>query len=153
MPTVQYTYFTVCIYFNNRTHVLAIQLFLNSASACQTAQRRSHYFTRHLMPKCVNLKYAYATILQKEILRLSRNYSDSITYKNEIFKSKQIDERGNRRNINHDSNLQRHTKVLPSQSQIIIAGAGTVANSVAYHLVVNGWNDVLVLEQNTYAFV
>lgn len=38
---------------------------------------------------------------------------------------------------------------LPSQSQIIIAGAGTVANSVAYHLVLNGWNDVLVLEQNT----
>ncbi|CAL1687136.1 unnamed protein product [Lasius platythorax] len=38
---------------------------------------------------------------------------------------------------------------LPSQSQIVIAGAGTVANSVAYHLVLNGWNDVLVLEQNT----
>ncbi|XP_029676057.1 pyruvate dehydrogenase phosphatase regulatory subunit, mitochondrial-like [Formica exsecta] len=38
---------------------------------------------------------------------------------------------------------------LPSQSQIVIAGAGTVANSVAYHLILNGWNDVLVLEQNT----
>ncbi|EZA58771.1 hypothetical protein DMN91_009213 [Ooceraea biroi] len=38
---------------------------------------------------------------------------------------------------------------LPSQSQIVIAGAGTVANSVAYHLVLNGWNDVLVLEQDT----
>ncbi|KOC68604.1 Pyruvate dehydrogenase phosphatase regulatory subunit, mitochondrial [Habropoda laboriosa] len=38
--------------------------------------------------------------------------------------------------------------MLPSQSQIVIAGAGTVANSVAYHLIVKGWNDVLVLEQN-----
>lgn len=39
---------------------------------------------------------------------------------------------------------------LPFHAQIVIAGAGTVANSVAYHLVLNGWNDVLVLEQNTY---
>ncbi|KAJ8686178.1 hypothetical protein QAD02_021972 [Eretmocerus hayati] len=45
-------------------------------------------------------------------------------------------------------NVDTSTSVLPSQSQIIIAGAGTVANSVAYHLTLNGWNDVLVLEQN-----
>ncbi|XP_015598791.1 pyruvate dehydrogenase phosphatase regulatory subunit, mitochondrial [Cephus cinctus] len=37
--------------------------------------------------------------------------------------------------------------ILPSQSQVVIAGAGTVANSVAYHLTINGCNDVLVLEQ------
>lgn len=37
---------------------------------------------------------------------------------------------------------------LPTQARVVIAGSGTVANSVAYHLVINGWNDVLVLEQN-----
>jgi len=47
------------------------------------------------------------------------------------------------------SRLFKEPPHLPSQSQIVIAGAGTVANSVAYHLVLNGWNDVLVLEQNT----
>lgn len=34
-----------------------------------------------------------------------------------------------------------------TQAQVVIAGAGVVANSVAYHLVLNGWNDILVLEQ------
>lgn len=43
---------------------------------------------------------------------------------------------------------QDPTETLPSQSQIVIAGAGTVANSVAYHLALKGLNDVLVLEQN-----
>lgn len=38
-------------------------------------------------------------------------------------------------------------QVLPTQTQVVICGAGTVGNSVAYHLVQNGWNDVLVLEQ------
>lgn len=37
--------------------------------------------------------------------------------------------------------------VLPKQTQVVVCGAGTVANSVAYHLVQNGWNDILVLEQ------
>ncbi|KAJ8968469.1 hypothetical protein NQ314_002287 [Rhamnusium bicolor] len=36
---------------------------------------------------------------------------------------------------------------LPTQAQIVIAGAGIVANSVAYHLVQNGWNDIVVVEQ------
>lgn len=36
---------------------------------------------------------------------------------------------------------------LPNQAQIVIAGAGIVANSVAYHLVQNGWNDIVVVEQ------
>lgn len=49
--------------------------------------------------------------------------------------------------FNYDSH-EDSTIVLPSQSQIVIAGAGTVANSVAYHLVINGYRDVLVLEQN-----
>ncbi|XP_020283596.1 pyruvate dehydrogenase phosphatase regulatory subunit, mitochondrial-like [Pseudomyrmex gracilis] len=48
-----------------------------------------------------------------------------------------------------EKDLSKSPPDLPSQSQIIIAGAGTVANSVAYHLILNGWNDVLVLEQNT----
>jgi hypothetical protein len=41
----------------------------------------------------------------------------------------------------------RSEAVLPKQAQVVICGAGTVANSVAYHLVQNGWNDILVLEQ------
>lgn len=45
--------------------------------------------------------------------------------------------------INYDEE-----STLPSQSRIVIAGAGTVANSVAYHLVFNGWTDVLILEQS-----
>ena len=36
-----------------------------------------------------------------------------------------------------------------TQAQVIIAGAGVVGNSIAYHLVQNGWRDVMVLEQNT----
>ncbi|KAF4527520.1 hypothetical protein B566_EDAN015620 [Ephemera danica] len=37
---------------------------------------------------------------------------------------------------------------FPEQSQVVICGAGTVANSVAYHLVQSGWKDVLVLEKD-----
>lgn len=40
------------------------------------------------------------------------------------------------------------SSTIPTQSQIVIAGAGSVANSVAYHLVLHGWKDVLILEQN-----
>ncbi|CAG9855350.1 unnamed protein product [Phyllotreta striolata] len=36
---------------------------------------------------------------------------------------------------------------LPTQAQVVIAGAGVVANSVAYHLIENGWNDVVLVEQ------
>lgn len=48
------------------------------------------------------------------------------------------------------SNPQSSESVLPTQAQVVIAGAGTVANSVAYHLIQNGWKDVLVLEQGRY---
>lgn len=44
----------------------------------------------------------------------------------------------------------RHTG-FPSQSQVVIAGAGIVANSVAYHLSQHGWRDVIVLEQKEIA--
>lgn len=37
---------------------------------------------------------------------------------------------------------------LPPQTRVVIVGAGVVANSVAYHLSLNGWKDVVVLEQN-----
>ncbi|XP_044741154.1 pyruvate dehydrogenase phosphatase regulatory subunit, mitochondrial-like [Chrysoperla carnea] len=37
--------------------------------------------------------------------------------------------------------------ILPTQARIVIAGGGVVANSVAYHLVKNGWSDVLILDQ------
>lgn len=45
--------------------------------------------------------------------------------------------------------LSSTTNSLPSQARVVIAGAGVVANSVAYHFTTNGWNDVVVLEQNT----
>ncbi|KAL3289639.1 hypothetical protein HHI36_023048 [Cryptolaemus montrouzieri] len=37
---------------------------------------------------------------------------------------------------------------FPTQARVVIAGAGTVANSVAYHLAQSGWTDVVMLEQN-----
>lgn len=40
------------------------------------------------------------------------------------------------------------TSVLPTQARVVIAGAGVVGNSIAYHLSKNGWKDVLVCEQN-----
>lgn len=49
----------------------------------------------------------------------------------------------------YKQNLQNKSGAkLPSQAQVVIAGAGIVANSVAYHLTLQGCNDVLVLEQN-----
>ncbi|ENN74248.1 hypothetical protein YQE_09220, partial [Dendroctonus ponderosae] len=41
----------------------------------------------------------------------------------------------------------RAMSTIPTQSRVVIAGAGVVANSVAYHLVQSGWNDVTVVEQ------
>ncbi|XP_054278632.1 pyruvate dehydrogenase phosphatase regulatory subunit, mitochondrial-like [Macrosteles quadrilineatus] len=38
---------------------------------------------------------------------------------------------------------------LPFQARVVICGAGVVANSVAYHLVQNGWNDIVVVEQGS----
>lgn len=40
-----------------------------------------------------------------------------------------------------------YTNLPPTQARVVIAGAGVVANSVAYHLIQNGWTDVIVLEQ------
>lgn len=37
---------------------------------------------------------------------------------------------------------------FPTQARVVIAGAGVVANSVAYHLTRNGWTDVIVVDQN-----
>jgi len=39
------------------------------------------------------------------------------------------------------------TDVLPTQAQVVICGAGIVGNSVAYHLVQNGWKDIVVIDQ------
>lgn len=36
---------------------------------------------------------------------------------------------------------------FPSQVQVVICGAGVVANSVAYHLIKYGWNDIVVVDQ------
>ncbi|XP_058058106.1 pyruvate dehydrogenase phosphatase regulatory subunit, mitochondrial-like isoform X2 [Anopheles bellator] len=36
----------------------------------------------------------------------------------------------------------------PGQARVVVAGAGLLGNSVAYHLADNGWNNVLVLDQS-----
>lgn len=43
-----------------------------------------------------------------------------------------------------------HVSVLPTQAQVVICGTGLVANSVAYHLVENGWSDIVLIDQGTY---
>lgn len=45
-----------------------------------------------------------------------------------------------RRGLSSDASLPAHT-------QVVICGGGVVANSVAYHLIQNGWKDIVVLEQ------
>lgn len=104
---------------------------------------------QHASSKCFHI-----TTFQKIVLKTYRNYLNNITYKNETFKTNEIDKNKNHRKFNHDSHTTQqfpfHT-TIPSQSQIVIAGAGIVANSVAYHLVINGWNDILILEQNRYS--
>lgn len=104
------------------------------------------------MLKNVSSKCVCITFLRKEIFEVNRCYSNYITYNNGLFKSKRTDDEIHKK-FNTKSNVSFQTTILPSQSQIVIAGAGTVANSVAYHLVINGWNDVLVLEQNRYTFI
>ncbi|XP_011865409.1 PREDICTED: pyruvate dehydrogenase phosphatase regulatory subunit, mitochondrial-like [Vollenhovia emeryi] len=72
-----------------------------------------------------------------------------ITYDDEAHLRRQSTGTGRKSLSSEQCRSSEDSPHLPSQSQIVIAGAGTVANSVAYHLVTNGWNDVLVLEQNT----
>ncbi|KAL1459132.1 hypothetical protein WDU94_011139 [Cyamophila willieti] len=43
----------------------------------------------------------------------------------------------------------RSITLLPNQAQVVIVGSGVVANSVAYHLVENGWKDIVLLEQDS----
>lgn len=49
------------------------------------------------------------------------------------------------KNVTHTNICSYGT--LPSQSRVVIVGAGVVANSVAYHLVQKGWNDITIIEQ------
>jgi len=39
------------------------------------------------------------------------------------------------------------TENLPKQARVVICGTGIVGNSVAYHLVQSGWNDVVLIEK------
>lgn len=39
------------------------------------------------------------------------------------------------------------TENFVKEARVVICGSGIVGNSVAYHLVQNGWTDVVVLEQ------
>lgn len=47
----------------------------------------------------------------------------------------------------NESHYVNRNTLLPTQAQVIICGAGAVANSVAYHLIENGWTDVLILDK------
>lgn len=48
----------------------------------------------------------------------------------------------------HDSCFSSNKSALsPTQAQVIICGAGAVANSVAYHLIENGWTDILLIDK------
>ena len=40
---------------------------------------------------------------------------------------------------------------LPSQAQVVIAGAGMIGNSIAYHLVKKGWTDIVIIEKGQIA--
>lgn len=46
-----------------------------------------------------------------------------------------------------------HESVLPTQAQVVICGTGVVANSLAYHLVENGWSDIVLIDQGKYVFL
>lgn len=41
--------------------------------------------------------------------------------------------------------------VLPGRAQVVIAGAGLVGNSIAYHLVQQGWRDIVILDKGDVA--
>lgn len=101
---------------------------------------------RQIYQRCISLKLGKKNINAKDY---GIQY---IIHKDEIYRclSSSIDI-GQKRKVSSDRKTYSSKELphLPTQSQIIIAGAGTVANSVAYHLVLNGWNDVLILEQNT----
>lgn len=40
---------------------------------------------------------------------------------------------------------------LPPRGQVVIAGSGLIGNSVAYHLVENGWQDVVIIDRGNIA--
>src|SRR5204863_652861 len=42
-------------------------------------------------------------------------------------------------------------KALPTETKVVIVGGGVIGASVAYHLTLLGWKDVLLLEQNQLA--
>lgn len=45
------------------------------------------------------------------------------------------------------SGLPITNATLPSHARVVICGAGVIGNSIAYHVVQNGWQDTVVLEQ------
>lgn len=51
---------------------------------------------------------------------------------------------------NRSHSVVSHESVLPTQAQVVICGTGVVANSLAYHLVENGWSDIVLIDQGKY---
>ena len=52
---------------------------------------------------------------------------------------------GSSRGLSTDTGRERPD--LPVGAQVVIAGGGVIGTSVAYHLALNGWTDVVLLEQ------
>ncbi len=40
---------------------------------------------------------------------------------------------------------------LPESASVVVAGAGLIGNSVAYHLVERGWKDVVIIDKGNIA--
>ena len=40
---------------------------------------------------------------------------------------------------------------LPERARVVIAGSGLIGNSVAYHLIQNGWKEVVIIDRGNIA--
>lgn len=102
---------------------------------------------RALIRTAVNSARTTACCVQHKNMDKQSSYS----CKNHAYKETNFEIHRELRNNKrlYSSFTMGNETVLPKQAQVVICGAGIVANSVAYHLVQNGWNDILVLDQKT----
>jgi len=101
---------------------------------------------RALITTAVNSARTTACVQHKNMDKQSSYSCKNHAYKETNFEIHR-ELRNNKRP--YSSFTMGNETVLPKQAQVVICGAGIVANSVAYHLVQNGWNDILVLDQKT----
>ncbi|KAK7864281.1 hypothetical protein R5R35_009540 [Gryllus longicercus] len=103
-----------------------------------------------MCPKCAHLgrvlKHHHSFKFYTKSSSNERAFSGCFTKENEADKNCSLHNQCVRTYLKSSSTGS--DTILPKQAQVVICGAGTVANSVAYHLVQNGWNDIVVLEQD-----